>query len=219
MLFAATCRVCGRQLVSGEKMFCLSCETEIPLWCGSREDLRAHRFPRTLPVEGVWPWLIYTNSNPFCALLRRGKFNDRPEIIEEMAARYAGWIKSAGLLNGVDAIVPVPMHWWKRLRRGYNQAELIAAQISRHTGIPLVKALRAARPHSVQSRKTGSERAANVAGLFALSRRHTLPSGSRIAVVDDILTTGSTLSEAMNALSGTSPAAFYVLTLAATRLG
>ena len=218
MLFPKVCRVCGRELVNGERKLCLHCVGAIPLWSASAEELRAHRFPRTAPVDVVLPWMTYSNTDPVCALIRNGKFNDRPELIEELGCRYADWLVAGKRIAGIDAIVPVPMHWWKRLLRGYNQAEIIARCVSDASGIPVVNALKAVRPHAVQSRKSGEQRAANVAGIFALRDDDVIPKGKRIALVDDILTTGSTLSEAIRALAAASPSSITVLTLAATRI-
>lgn len=218
MIFSRVCRICGRELVDGERKICLHCMSAAPLWAGSRDDLRAHRLPRAAAIDGVWPWLSYSNSDPLCELIRKGKFNDSPELIEELSRRYGAWLMAEGRLDGVEALVPVPMHWWKRLLRGYNQAELIAEGISEASGIPVDNALRAVRGHAVQSRKKGAERTANVAGIFALRDGHGLEPGMRIAVVDDILTTGATLSEAVKVLSETSPGGITVLALAATRL-
>lgn len=215
MIFSRVCRVCGRELVNGEKKICLHCVMAIPAWKGMNSDLRAHRLPRTAPIDGVWPWLTYSNADPVCALIREGKFNDRPELIEELGRRYAAWLKENGLLEGVDALIPVPMHWWKRLRRGYNQSELIANAIANASGIPISNALKVVRRHSVQSRQSGLQRAANVAGIFALSRNHGLTDGTKVALVDDILTTGSTLSEAVNTLSEAPIASITILPLAA----
>ena len=218
MIFTKTCRVCGRELVRGEQKLCLHCDSMIPLWHGSNDDLRAHRLPRNAPIRGIWPWMMYSNEDPVCALIRVGKFNDRPELIEELSKRYAGRLIEERITDDIDFIVPVPMHWWKKLRRGYNQSELIANAIGEAASIPVIKVLKAVRSHSVQSRKSGLERAANVAGIFALNSSNTIAPGAHIAVVDDILTTGATLSEAINTLRPLHPKEISVLTLAATKL-
>lgn len=214
MIFLRECRLCGSELVEGEDKFCLHCLSKLPRWLLSNDDLRAHRLPRTAPIAGVWPWLAYSNSDPFCSLIREGKFNDRPDLIEDLSERYADRLEAEGHLAGIEAVIPVPMHWWKRFKRGYNQAEIIAETIADCAGIPMVKAIKAVKPHAVQSRKTGDERAANVRGIFALRRKDI--SGKHVAIVDDILTTGSTLSEAINTLLKGNPASVTVLTLAAT---
>lgn len=187
---------------------------DAPRFAGSASELRHHRLPRTAPVAGVYPWLTYTNTDPFCALIREGKFNDRPELIEELACLYSRWLETSGCLDGVDLIVPVPMHWLKRLIRGYNQAELIAAAVGRRCGIPVERALRAVRRHAVQSRRSGTERARNVKGIFELSPCCDIKNRN-IAIADDILTTGATLSEAVNTLMLGQPASVTVLALAA----
>lgn len=193
---------------------CLHCVSNAPLFAGSTDDLRHHRLPRTAPISAVRPWLAYSNADSVCRLIRDGKFNDRPELIEELSRRYAIWLTENGFLDSVDLLVPVPMHWWKRLLRGYNQAEIIARGVSRLSGIPIAKALRACRSHAVQSRQSGARRAENVKGIFGLTDCDI--EGKHIAVVDDILTTGSTLSEAITTLMQGSPKAVAVLTLAAT---
>lgn len=218
MIFLNTCRICGRELVGAERMICLRCVADFPLWEGSADDLRAHRLPRTLPIAKAVPWLVYSNNNPVCEMLRAGKFNDRPELISELARRFARHLAETDALAGIDALVPVPMHWWKKMRRGYNQTELIAEEISRACGVRTVKALKALRTHAVQSRRSGAERATNVAGIFGVDPRADIAPGSRIAIVDDILTTGATLSEAASALMALKPRDITVLSLAATRI-
>lgn len=207
--------MCGRELVTGERKLCLHCEADLPTWSSSLDELRAQRFPRSAPIKGVWPWLVYTHDSPSSQLIRRGKFNDRPDIIEELARRYGVRLMTMQALAGVDALVPIPMHWWKRLRRGYNQAEIIADKISEESGIPVIRLLKAKRSHSMQSRKSGNERQANVAGIFEL-RAVDFPASGHIALVDDILTTGATLSEAIKTLSELKPASITILSLAAT---
>lgn len=218
MIFSKVCRACGRELVAGENKICLHCVSDIPFWRGSEDDLRAHRLPRSAPVAAVHPWMVYSNTDPLCGLIRKGKFNDSPELIEELGRRYGEWLMSEGLLEGVETLIPVPMHWWKMFRRGYNQSVLIAESISEVSGISVSQALKAVKGHAVQSRKSGWERAANVEGIFALRKNHDLESGMHVAVVDDILTTGATLSEAIRALTPASPGSITVLALAATRL-
>jgi ComF family protein len=93
-----------------------------------------------------------------------------------------------------DWIVPIPLHWLKRLERSFNQAERLAKALSRATGIPVNgKLVRRARRTEVQARLSRSERAENVKGAFAYRGRVPLE-GARIVLIDDVMTTGATAS-------------------------
>lgn len=88
-------------------------------------------------------------------------------------------------------IVPVPMHWRRRWRRGYNQATLLARALARDRHWPLSSALKRTRYTRAQSAVAPSQRLANIRDSFALRRRHNLR-GKTVILVDDIKTTGST---------------------------
>lgn len=209
------CELCRRQLAPGETWICAHCLADLPLCLADRSDMRLTRLPRTAPIASVDTLLTYAHDNAAGALIRAGKYGDRPELMSRLGRLLAENMVARGSLSGVEAIVPVPMHWWKRLRRGYNQAELIARELSRATGIPVQSLLRATRGHKSQTRRTGHERLYNVEGTFEAINPEAV-AGRHVAVVDDILTTGATLSEAVRALCEGEPRAISVVTLAAT---
>ncbi len=92
-----------------------------------------------------------------------------------------------------DLIVPMPMHWWRRWQRGFNQAALVASVIGKRTAIPVVNAVRRTRHTPRQAGLSSAERRRNVTGAFHVSRPERLR-GQRILLVDDVLTTGATAS-------------------------
>lgn len=112
-----------------------------------------------------------------------------------------------------DAVVPVPLHWWKRWRRGFNQSELLARAIARRCGLPLRLAVRRRRPTRVQAGLSNSARRANVSGAFAV-RRFRSVAGLRILLIDDVMTTGATASACAAALKRAGARYVTVLTLA-----
>jgi ComF family protein len=111
-----------------------------------------------------------------------------------------------------DAIVPVPLHWRRRWRRGFNQCELLAREVARRTGIPVSKALR--------RRSAGKAQA----GLTLAARRHNVTStsfsassgvtGQSVLLVDDVLTTGSTATACALPLKKAGAVRVSVLTVA-----
>lgn len=116
-----------------------------------------------------------------------------------------------------DAIVPVPMHPKKMRRRGYNQAELLAAALHRTTGVPVRNCLRKRVDNETQSRLPKSARAANVRDVFVLGPRHRAGrglDGERFLLVDDICTTGETLASAAGTLARAGAGSVSALTVA-----
>lgn len=213
MMLPRQCEICGRDLLAGEHTLCVHCVAALPVCREPEADLRASRITRGAAVGRVYPWLSYTHDNDVARIVRLGKYNNRPDIFARLGDMLGRHLVAIGCLDGVDALIPVPMHWFKRMRRGYNQAELIAMAISARTGIPVLRgALKAVRAHHRQAGSGREERAANVRGSFRATRDLR---GMHVAVVDDILTTGATVSAAVDALAERCPRLISVFTLAA----
>jgi ComF family protein len=113
----------------------------------------------------------------------------------------------------LDALVPAPLHRSRLKRRGYNQADLLAAPVAERLGRPLVQCLARTRPTRQQVRLDADARRDNVEGAFAVPEP-TVVSGRRLLLVDDVITTGSTLNACADALHGVGAAWVGVLTLA-----
>jgi ComF family protein len=115
---------------------------------------------------------------------------------------------------GVDAVVPVPLHWLRRWRRGYNQSESIARSIANHLHIPCHSSwLRRLRNTPDQTLQTPTGRRENVRGAFR-ARRRARARGQAILLVDDVMTTGATANEAARALRAAGAARVVVAALA-----
>jgi ComF family protein len=109
-----------------------------------------------------------------------------------------------------DAAVPVPLYWRRRLRRGFNQAELLARGLSRRTGIPVLGALRRLRPTPAQAGLSNSARRQNVSQAF----RARGVQGKRILLIDDVMTTGATAASCAAALKQAGARRVSLLTVA-----
>jgi len=115
---------------------------------------------------------------------------------------------------GIDLVVPIPMHWWRRLRRGTFPAQLLATVVGQHVSLPVARGLlRCRRRAKKQGTLRPPERFRNVRGAFGVSAGYDI-SGATLLIVDDIMTTGATASEAARVLRRAGAAAVYVAVVA-----
>lgn len=131
-------------------------------------------------------------------------------ILAELAVERLG----DGFLD-VDLITFVPLHASKQSERGYNQSELVAQKLARLTPAPAAGVLRQVSKTADQSQLPAEERRANVRGAFDLrASKAEIVAGSRLVLVDDVFTTGSTVAECCRVLRSAKAADVRVLTLA-----
>jgi ComF family protein len=147
---------------------------------------------------------------PALAVVRSAAPDDGWLRVAVRSFKYAGETARAGHLGAlllpvlagldpIDALVPVPLHPRRERKRGYNQARLLAAVAGRSAGIPVVEALVRTRPTAQQVGLDAESRRANVRGAFAI-RDGAAIAGCRVVLVDDVLTTGSTLGNCAETL-------------------
>jgi ComF family protein len=153
-------------------------------------------------------------SGSMRTLIHQFKYADR----HDGRALFGRWLGEAGreLLTGADVIVPVPLTRWRLLSRRFNQAAILAEELSRQTGLaaePLL--LQRTRFTKTQVGLTHDQRRRNVAGAFnvASGRRHRLI-GRNVLLIDDVITTGATAEACARALRRAGAARVDVLVLA-----
>ena len=134
---------------------------------------------------------------------------------ESVAAALAGLLvakhRETFTVWRIDAVVPVPMHWRRRLARGTSAADLLAAGIARRLGLPHRHLLRRRRATPMQNELPFDDRRGNVRGAFVASSR---AAGRRVLLVDDVTTTGATLAECRRALVEAGASAVYAAVMA-----
>lgn len=151
---------------------------------------------------------------PLRDLVHRMKYHRRWGLCADLADRLLARTDIRDLLVSADVVVPVPLHWRRSLSRGFNQAELLADHLTRHTNRYVVDALRRRRSTPTQtSQPSVSSRIRNVRDAFELHRPLTV-AGRRVLLVDDVMTTGATLREAARALLPAGPACIDAIVLA-----
>lgn len=216
------CAVCRCTLEAHEGCICLKCLIDVPRTFIHRQIFTElqQSLGSTLRVGRICSWFDYQRISRFRNLILEGKFRGKPYILKECTLHYLADLEADNfkLTDWADVIVPAPMHWWKRYRRGYNQSQVIAGAVSSATGLPIVDALRATRTHGHQSRLGAEERQLNLDKTFALSKGVDLQN-KKVLLVDDIITTGATAHECIKLLKQAGAAEVSLFTLGRTRLG
>ncbi len=178
------CEQCGAPLGTGEAPSCLECAD----WPGEVVTARAL-------------CLLESPAREMVHALKYQGWRGAGEFMGvEMARRAPGAVRRA------DCVVPVPTSVRNLRRRGYNQAAVIAEALAATLDIPLVACLERGRQEGTQTALNPVQRRANVSGAFHLSERYgDAVRGSRIVLVDDVITTGATVLAAVEALGNGAP--------------
>jgi len=227
LVYPNVCWLCGETLAEGEPGFCATCRRHL------LED-PFNRCPRCAGTVGPFVDVdagcsqCRDESFAFDGVVRLGAYEGvlRETILRVKSQHGEGLAECLGRLwaahaahalraVNADLIVPVPLHWRRRLARGYNQSEAIARGLGKVLGLPLrPRWLRRVKATPIQPTQTGhAARKENVRGAFRASPRLDL-GGRTVLLVDDVLTTGSTAHEAARALRASRPRRIVVAVLA-----
>ena len=213
------CAVCGNVLGGDEQHLCRRCLMELPRTGYHKVPFNAMEqlFAGKVPVERATAFFYYEKGSPYAAILHDMKYRHVPTMGRYLASLAAAELQASGFFDGVEVIVPVPLHITKLAQRGYNQSEYLARGIADELGIPYVELLKAVRPHSTQTHKGAIERWQNIQGNYALKKDADRLAGKHILLVDDVITTGSTLCVCASLLKEIPEVKVSLFTLAAAR--
>jgi ComF family protein len=208
----ALCRPCREDCVPVRELACARCG--LP----ARSAREVDEGPCAECAEVPPPYAVarsaflYRESGPLRSVLLRLKHAADATVAGELAAALAAPAREAALRLQRPALAAVPLHWLRRWRRGYNQAELLARELGRRLALRVEAPL--ARPRRTLPQKGGrAQRLTSLAGAFAL-RRGARVAGRDFLLVDDVLTTGATVSECARVLLGAGARAVGAVTVA-----
>lgn len=139
--------------------------------------------------------------------------NGKTELDSVLGFLANAALEGSGFASEIELFVPVPLHWSRRLARGYNQSRVLAARLRHPTARISTKLVRIRRTRLQPAAASPAARARNVAGAFAVRRRHDF-TGRTICLVDDIKTSGSTLNECAKVLKRAGASKVFALVLA-----
>lgn len=198
-----TCAACGRALQQHEPVICLLCEYEMPktnFHLSPIENPIAKRFWGQTQIEAATSFYYFSQGSLVQELIHNLKYNGRTDVGLYMGQLFGMALANAAPFKDVDLILPVPLHHQKKLMRGYNQSAVLAqglaeAMQKKHNEDLLVRTQNS----ESQTRKTREQRLDNTQGVFATPKPDALKD-KHVLLVDDVITTGATLSQCANAL-------------------
>jgi ComF family protein len=177
--------------------------------------LLTDKFRGKVPVKAVYSFLKFEKRSKVQRILHQLKYNNRPDVGQTLGRLYGQELRTAQVNEQLDLLLPVPLHSRKLAQRGYNQSDAIAEGLSETLAVAWsAEILKRSKFTSTQTRKTRMERFENVSGIFEVVDPAWIK-GKRIGIVDDVVTTGSTLESAIIELLQNGAEEVSVITLAA----
>ena len=211
LVMPRVCVVCGASLDGEEKHICRDCFTDLPLTGFSllERNPMADKFNAGFNSDEYEPYahaaalFYYSPESPYSRLTQVLKYDGNISAGRLLSRMLAEDLESSPFYADVDAIVPVPLHWTRFLKRGYNQSAVIARCLSSEMGAPcLPKLLKRTRRTRSQTTLGMEGKALNVSGAFAVDAKSAgrIPAPRHILLVDDVFTSGSTMGACRAAL-------------------
>jgi len=218
LIYPDLCVICREPLIESEKFFCFSCSLKLP-------KTHYHLIPDNQAIERLTgrvslvkasSYFYYNKGGVAQKLITEIKYKGNTNLGEWIGAYIANDMISSDFFKEIDYLVPVPLHISKEKKRGFNQAEKIAQGISQATKIPLEKTnVFREKSNTSQTRKGVFDRWKNTQNLFYMNNQE-LFNNKHILLIDDVLTTGSTLEALAQCLLKSEDIKISILTLAIT---
>ena len=195
LFFPALCVTCGNRLITQEKYLCMPCWHDIPAtnFHLNPENKVAQLFWGRVEIENAAAYFSYKKGSRYQDLIHFIKYKGLKELAFIAGRKYGFELLNSAEFRAVDVVVPVPLHPKKLKKRGFNQSEWIANGIAETLQKPVVSDNLFRRIFtSTQTKKNRFERWQNVEDIFDLNDC-TQFIGQHVLIVDDVVTTGSTL--------------------------
>ena len=203
LIYPTTCGICGKIC---KESICNKCEIEL-----KKSEINLLKYNKKQNLESMH---IYRYEGVIRGKIIDYKFNNKAYLYKTFSKIILKNEKICGFLKKYDIIIPVPIHKNRKLNRGYNQTELIARELAKHSHLILEKNVLIKQKNIVsQSSLDRNKRKQNIKNAFNLKNEKKL-FNKNILIFDDIYTTGSTISECVKNLKNAYPKKIGVLTIA-----
>lgn len=216
LFFPPLCINCEEPLLKKEGFFCLDCFLKLPKtnYHLIEENLAVERFSGKIPLVRATSYFYYNKEGMAQKAIAEIKYKGNQKLGRWLGSLLAKELSATDFFNGIDYIIPVPLHKSKQRKRGFNQAEEIALGISSITNIPLcTENIYRKKDNISQTQKNVYDRWKNTKDIFEIKDIE-LFKEKHILIVDDVLTTGSTLESVGHCVLKSPDSKVSILTLA-----
>ncbi|MCK9480952.1 MAG: ComF family protein [Bacteroidia bacterium] len=194
-LYPNLCPGCNAVLPNTEMVICGHCELNLPV-------TDYHQLSENPVAKLFWGKIDFVNATSFLKFNKKGivqgmmhqlKYHGNKRIGEFLGYKFGEVLHNSSFMEGINGIIPLPLHPRKLVLRGYNQSEYIAIGMSKSLNIPLLNHFVERAVNNIsQTKIAGVDRHQNVQNIFALRPNHTI-GNQHLLIVDDTITTGATL--------------------------
>ena len=195
LLFPTSCVCCNELTNEQEKFICTKCRAELPItdhYLYEENDFKA-KFYGKMPVKHAFAYLKYVRPGKVQQLLHQLKYKGVEEISNVLGNWHGAQMQTCSYLEKIDVIVGIPLHKYKKRKRGYNQVDGYARGMSYFLNIPFESTVLSRKIDTrTQTKKSRFSRWMNVSEIFYVEKPE-LIKDKHILIVDDVVTTGSTL--------------------------
>ena len=176
-----SCAFCGVPATSGERSICVNCFADLP-WCN----------PAPSPKPGVFESSVAMLRYEFPVDIAIKALKFKRQLFYAPAFAEVLCAGRKHLPKDIDSVLPVPLHWSRKMKRGFNQASELAKPVADDLDLELVRRVRRCKATPFQSGLGAAERRRNLKQAFVVRSRMTT---RHVLIVDDVVTTGATLTE------------------------
>lgn len=202
LFYPRTCMACGSTLFHNEEVICTSCLLHLPKtgFHKIKDNPVAQVFWGRANLESAAALFYYRKGGKVQHLIHQMKYLGHKEIGIFLGELYGSSLKRSEYFKTVDTIIPIPLHKKKLKKRGFNQAEIFAKGLANTMNVPVdIHTVYRDVATSTQTKKSRYKRWENVSDIFKLQDLNTLAE-KHVLVVDDVITTGSTMEACVNTL-------------------
>ena len=219
LFFRRRCMVCGEPLLDGERDICTACAYMMPLtgFAAEADNALFRRFWGIVPVEHAAALIFFIHGSEWQRMIHGFKYRDKWRWAYVMGRRLGAALREGGLFSDVDVVLPVPLHPWRRMVRGYNQSEYIARGVAEELGVDVdLRMLYRRRNNPSQTRLAERDKRENVRDLFGVRDADGLR-GRHVLIVDDVITSGETITACAEALIAAAECRISIASVAASK--